>query len=222
MIRAASRALACALMFAGLAIGRHAAAQSAPSFSADLIRGTEGATAAPVGRLSVAAENVRLDTQELADGYFITNSEKPAAVFVRPSAQVYMDARQSSRLIQQFVRIDPADPCRQWQAMARLAGGPDQGAWQCEQIGNATIGGRASRVYLARSDRGEQFTAWIDPQLGFPLQIKLPDGVTFTLEHIQERLLSPDTFEIPSGFRKFDPQALLERVKQSDVWVQPQ
>jgi hypothetical protein len=106
--------------------------------------------------------------------------------------------------------------------MARLAGGPEQGAWQCRQTGNVTMGGRALLVYVARSDSGEQFTAWIDPQLSFPLQIKLTDGVTFAVEHIQEQAPPPETFEIPSGFRKFDPQALLERVKQSDVWVEPQ
>ena len=26
-------------------------------------------------------------------------------------------------------------------------------------------------------------------------------------------------FEIPPGFRKFDPQLVIERIKQSDVWV---
>jgi hypothetical protein len=26
-------------------------------------------------------------------------------------------------------------------------------------------------------------------------------------------------FEIPNGARKFDPRALIERIKQSDVWL---
>jgi hypothetical protein len=26
-------------------------------------------------------------------------------------------------------------------------------------------------------------------------------------------------FEIPPGLRKFDPQTLIQRIKQSDVWV---
>jgi hypothetical protein len=29
------------------------------------------------------------------------------------------------------------------------------------------------------------------------------------------------SLEIPAGFRKVDPQALIERIKQSDVWVEP-
>jgi hypothetical protein len=28
-----------------------------------------------------------------------------------------------------------------------------------------------------------------------------------------------DLFEVPSGLRKFDPEALIKRIKQSDVWV---
>ena len=26
-------------------------------------------------------------------------------------------------------------------------------------------------------------------------------------------------FEVPQGFRKFDPEALIRQIKQSDVWV---
>jgi hypothetical protein len=208
------------LMLAGLVPSGQASARPAHSFSVDLVRRTgDAAAAAPAGRLYVAAEKVRLDTPELADGYFISDSEKPAAFFVRPSARVYMDARQSSRLIQLFVPIDPTDPCRQWQTMARLAGEPDRGAWQCAEIGNETIGGRELVVYRARVGNVEQFTGWIDPQLTFPVQIKLQEGVTFAAEAVHEQVLASEAFEIPAGFRKFDPQALLERVKQSDVWV---
>jgi hypothetical protein len=164
---------------------------------------------------------VRLEVPELSDGYFITDSEKPVAVFIRPGARVYMDARQSSRLIQLFVPVDPAAPCRQWRTMAQLAGEPDEGPWQCTQSGRETIGGRDLAVYRVRAGHVEQFTGWIDPQLGFPVQIKLPDGATCTVEHIQEQPPSQGIFEIPPGFRKFDPEALLKRVKQSDVWVGP-
>jgi hypothetical protein len=207
-------------MLAGLVPSGQASAQPAHSFSADLVRRTgEAGAFVPAGRLYVAAEKVRLETPELADGYFIGDSEKHAALFVRPGARVYMDARQSSRLVQLFVPIDPTDPCPRWQAMARLAGEPDRGAWQCTQTGNETIGGRELVVYRAHAGNVEQFTGWIDPQLAFPLQIKLPDGVTFAAKALHEQVLASELFELPAGFRKFDPQALLERVKQSDVWV---
>jgi hypothetical protein len=103
--------------------------------------------------------------------------------------------------------------------MARLAGEPDRGAWQCAEIGNETIGGRELVVYRARAGDVERFTGWIDPQFAFPVRIQLPDGVIFAAESIRDQVPARELFEIPSGFRKFDPQALLERVKQSDVWV---
>jgi hypothetical protein len=28
-------------------------------------------------------------------------------------------------------------------------------------------------------------------------------------------------FNLPSGFRKLDPRALIERIKHSDAWVDP-
>jgi hypothetical protein len=63
--------------------------------------------------------------------------------------------------------------------------------------------------------------AWIDPDLGFPLQIKLPDGVTFTATIVRQPENAADRFEIPATFRKFDPAALVDRIRQSDVWVEP-
>jgi hypothetical protein len=44
------------------------------------------------------------------------------AYFVRPAQKIFMDARQSSQLIQMFVFVDPYDPCTRWRAMAVIAG----------------------------------------------------------------------------------------------------
>ena len=40
-----------------------------------------------------------------------------------------------------------------------------------------------------------------------------------TAEHIRDEPQPAQTFEIPAGMRKFDPEALIQRIKQSDVWV---
>ena len=45
------------------------------------------------------------------------------------------------------------------------------------------------------------------------------DGVTITVQNLQEGPQSARLFVIPTNFRKFDPQALIKRIKQSDVWV---
>ena len=50
----------------------------------------------------------------------------------------------------------------------------------------------------------------------------MADGTAVDLKNIQEQPQPASLFEIPPGYRKFDPKALLERIKQSDVWVDPQ
>jgi hypothetical protein len=197
-----------------------AAAACAQQFSADLlIVRHEGVAAEPAGKLQVIDNKVRLETPELADGFFLIDGATPAAYFVRPAARVFMEARQSSRLTRMFVLVDPDDPCRQWQAMAKLAGSADQGDWRCERTGEETIGGRSAIAYRAVSGSGRQLIGWIDTARKFPLRIKTEDGAVITVENIRDDPQPTPLFEIPAGFRKFDPQALIQQIKQSDVWV---
>jgi hypothetical protein len=205
------------LVLVGLLLCGPASAR-AQQFSADLVR-RQGDTMAPAGKLSVLDDKVRLETPELADGFFLVDGAKPVAYFVRPATRIYMEARQSSRLTRLFVPVDPDEPCRQWQAMARLAGAEDQGDWRCERMGEDIINGRRVTAYRAVSALNEQILGWIDPEYRFPLQIKTQDGAVITVENIRDRPASAQPLEIPEGFRKFDPQALIERIKQSDVWV---
>jgi hypothetical protein len=68
---------------------------------------------------------------------------------------------------------------------------------------------------------GEQRLGWIDPRLRFPLKIAAEDGTIYELKNIVEEAQTADRFEIPDDFRKFDPRQLIERIKHSDVWVEP-
>ena len=45
------------------------------------------------------------------------------------------------------------------------------------------------------------------------------DGSTITAENVRDEPQPAQLFEIPPGFRKFDPLNLIQRIKQSDVWV---
>jgi hypothetical protein len=51
------------------------------------------------------------------------------------------------------------------------------------------------------------------------LRIKTEDGSTITAENVRDEPQPAQLFEIPPGFRKFDPLNLIQRIKQSDVWV---
>jgi hypothetical protein len=214
------RTMSCLVALGVLLIASPAPAHSSRSVVADVVRSQAGMAPVTVGRLWIAADRARLQLAELSDGYFIIDGAAPSAVFVNLAARTYMDARRSSRLTQWFVPVDPADPCRQWQAMARLAGEPDHGSWHCERIGETRARGHDAFAVRATAGSEPQFIGWVDPELGFPVRVELADGTTFSVETIREEPQTAESMQVPSGFHKFDPLALIERIKQSDVWVE--
>lgn len=192
-------------------------AAEAQQFSANIVVQRNGATT-PAGRLRVLDGKVRIETPEVADGFFLVDTAKPSAYFVRPAGRIYMDARQSSQLTRLLVPVDPDEPCRQWQTMAHLAGLTGQGDWRCERAGEEEIDGHQVSVFHAVSGSA-QISGWIDRARKFPLRIKTEDGSIISLEQVKDEPQSASLFEPPSNFRKFSPEALIERIKQSDVWV---
>jgi hypothetical protein len=123
-------ALSLALgVLGGLAfLGCPAAAQQ---FSADIVTtGVTGWAGGAAGKLYVSNGAVRLETPDLPASFFVVNGDTGTAYLVRPAQRVFMDAKQSSRLTQILVPVDPEDPCEQWQAMAIVAASrtkPDSG-----------------------------------------------------------------------------------------------
>ena len=194
------------------------AAVQAQQFSADIVM-RHGDDKKPAGHVSVRDGKVRIEAAEHADGFFLVDPAKPSATFVRPGARVFMEAGQSSRLTRLFVPVDPDAPCRQWQAMAQLAGSAGEGAWRCERTAEETIEGRSTVVFKVVSAAGRETVGWIDRELKFPVQIRTEDGASLTLASIKDGPQSASSFEIPATFRKFSLDALMERIKQSDVWV---
>jgi hypothetical protein len=206
------------LALAGVLLCGRAPAQ-AQQFSADLVTiGGDGA-AAPAGKLRVDGDKVRIEAAEFADGFFLIDAAKPVALFVRPAARIFMEARQSSRLTQVFVPVDPEAPCRAWQAMARVAGVVGQEDWRCERAGEETIDGHRTIAYRAVSRSGRELFGWIDPVRKFPLRIKSEGGAAITAKNVRDEPQPAQLLEIPASFRKFDPQILIQQIKQSDVWV---
>ncbi len=211
-VAAAIGLAACAIDFA-----------AAQEFSATLVAsGAEDmATGAP-GRVNVAGGKVRIETPELVTGFFLVDAGANTAYFVRPTLHTYMEARQSSVLAQIFVPLDPDDPCARWQAMAKLSGAAANGsAWRCERTGEETLDGHLATTWRAVSPRQRTYVAWIDRELKFPLRIATNFGTSFSLTAIVRAPQPASLFRIPPNFKKFDPQGLIDRIKQSDVWVEP-
>jgi len=214
--RAGWGALACLLAWACLAISGVAAVH-AQQFSADIVTSRDGGPG-PAGRISVSDGKVRIETTEHPDGVFLVDTMRPSAWFVRPAARLYMDAKQSSRFTALFVPVDPDAPCRAWQTMARVAGA-GEGDWRCERIGEETVDGHAVIAFRVSSDSKPMFSASVDGTRKFPLRIRTEDGALFALEAIKDEPQPASSFELPASYRKFSPEALVERIKQSDVWV---
>jgi hypothetical protein len=173
-----------------------------------------------VGRLYVGNGVVRIETPDIRNGRFLVDVKADTAFFVLPAQHVFMDAKQSSRLTQIFVPVDPESPCWAWQVRAKLAGAADQGGqWRCERLGAESAGGRATIKYLVTLARGETDYAWIDLGLKFPVKCQFADGSGAALSQISQGPQPAALFAVPADYRKFDPQRLIEQIKQSDVWV---
>jgi hypothetical protein len=217
-----AKALSLALGLLGFAAGPGGSA-SAQQFSADLVTtNTQGQPIGEAGNLYVGDGVVRIEAPEFRRGRFLVNVNIGTALFVIPAQRVFMDAKQSSRLTQILVPVDPNDPCRTWTRMAQIAGVADQvGQWRCERLGTEAAGGGPTIKYLATSPDGEKDSAWIDGSLRFPVKFKFADGSGIALSDIRRGPQPTALFSVPAGYRKFDPRRLIERIKQSDVWVDP-
>jgi hypothetical protein len=204
--------------------GAFAETPPAHDFSADIVsRDATGAATGSAGRIFVSSGNVRIETSNTPAGFFLIDGAAATAVFVRPAQQVFMDARQSSLLTQIFLPVDPNVPCSQWQAAAKNASVPNaSGDWHCERIDTARVDGHDTTVqYTVVSSNQESTQRWIDTALNFPVKLRQSDGATLALEHIRVAAQPASLFTVPPNYRKSDPRALIDRIKQSDVWVEP-
>jgi hypothetical protein len=195
----------------------------AQQFSAELIAGNStGGTVGRPGKIFVANRKVRIETSDFPNSFLIVDSNIPAAYLVRQRLRVFMDAKQSSRLTRLFVAPGDLDPCTQWRTMAEVAGIVigDGGQWRCETAETESLDGRASRKFRITSP-SDRATAWIDVQLNFPVKFEIDDGAVLALRNIEEGPQPPETFDVPGNFKKFNQQLFLERLKRTDIWVEP-
>jgi hypothetical protein len=190
-------------------------------FSADIVsRDAAGAAVSSAARVYVANRQVRIELTGPQSEYFLIDGDTGSVLFVRPAQRVFMDAKQSSLLTQIFVPIDPTDPCRQWRAAAINAGVPNAGGdWRCARIDAEKADRPAGIEYRVVSPDQNTSQRWVDQTLEFPVKLRSQDGTTIALEHIRVAAQPANLFAVPPSYRKFDPQALIERIKHSDVWA---
>jgi hypothetical protein len=195
----------------------------AEEFSADIVTtGAPAASAPRVGKIYVQNDEIHIAIPDLPAGFFLLDAARPSAYFVEPAGKLFMDAKQTSPLTQILVPLDPNDPCPRWRTMAVAAGATDaNGSWTCQSIGKDSLDGRNVLLYRTFTSWRRTNLIWIDPQLKFPLRIRSDDGTTVDLKNLREGPQEASLFALPATYRKFDPQVLINRIKQSDVWVEP-
>jgi hypothetical protein len=197
-----------------------AAPPASHQFSADIVSRDATGQVTASARLYVADRRVRIETTEASAGFFLIDGATDTALFVRPAQRVFMDAKRSTPLTQIFVPVDSNHPCRAWQASAQKADVPGAGGnWYCARIDAASIGRHPTLEYDVISPDRTQSRRWIDPQLAFPIKVRVADGTTIALEHLRMEPQPASLFAVPPSFNKLDPQALIDRIKQSDVWA---
>jgi hypothetical protein len=212
----ASAVLKLALLWSASALAQ----SPLQSFSAEIVSvDTDGAPLGAAAKLYVADRKARIEMAGSADSFFVSDAGAGTALVVRSAQRLYLDARQSTPLTQIFVRVDPYHPCRQWQAAAATAGLPSIGDWQCKPIARAIVSQHEIIEYrVVTRDRQTNY-GWVDAALGFPVKWQAVDGRVFVVENILLQAQPKSLFSIPPRYRKLDPQALLERIKHSDVWA---
>jgi hypothetical protein len=216
----ASTVLHLALLCSAGALAQSPRQSSPQSFSADIVSLDSGrARLGASAKLRAANRKTRIELPGAADGFFISDTDAGTALFVRSAQRLYLDARQSTPLTRIFVWVDPGDPCRQWQAAAVTAGVVGTGEWRCEPVERAIVNEHQVIEYRISMPGGQSSYGWVDSMIGFPVKWQAADGNLFVLENILLDAQPANMFSIPPDYRKLDPQALLERIKHSDVWV---
>jgi len=216
ILRRTSAVLHLALLCSAGALAQ----SSPPSFSADIVSLDAGGGRGRAAKLRVSNHKTRIEMAGASDGFFLSDLDAGTALFVRAAQRLYLDARQSTPLTRIFVPVDPRDPCRQWQAAAATAGVPGTGEWHCEPIERTIVNHHEIIEYRMMTFDRQSSYGWVDPAIGFPVKWRAADGKVFVVQNISLQAQPQSLFSIPSDYRKLDPQALLERIKHSDVWAE--
>jgi hypothetical protein len=215
---AAAFCIGVAARLGDLSVAAHAEDFTAVLVTVDPLRPSD---TSPV-RIYVSDNKVRLDPAGFHGGFFIIDGDAGTATFVRPNERVFMDAKQSTPLTQIFVPLNPAAPCPRWKEMALSAGALDQEAeWRCAMLGDDVVDGRTLVKYQMGPSEVQQRSVWLDPRETVAVMSQFPGGTITKLENVKHEPQPAMLFVIPPGYQKFEAQRLINRIKQSDVWVEP-
>jgi len=78
----------------------------------------------------------------------------------------------------------------------------------CKKAGAEVVNGRSCDKYENTDKSGRSSTVWIDQKLHFPIRVQDADGATTDFTNVKEGAQDPSLFQLPAGYRQFDPRAV--------------
>ena len=191
--------------------------------SADIVStNADGQPAGSPGKVYVSNDKVRIETPDVASGFFIVDGATNAA---------FLCARHNEcSWKRQTVELPYPNPCspRSGRPLPKMAGnGRERGcnrdrqpmALQPDRPSDHR-GPRDHKLYRCVATEKAN-TQWIDPGPEFLVRSQTDNGIVIDLTNIQEGPQPASLFQIPVSYSKFDPRRLIEIIKRSDVWVEP-
>ena len=194
-------------MALGLAVLAGPAA--AQQFSADMV--TSGGHEGKPGKIYVSGDKVRMDN---GHGAMIADGKADKTYVLMPEQKMYMDMpAKGGQMTQIFMPVDVQNPCPQWQKI--MSKDKDNAITSCKRVGEEQVNGRNAVKYQATGNDGKVHYAWLDTKLRFLVKTQDPDGNGMQLQNIKEGTQAASLFELPSDYRKFDMQQMMQQRMQS-------
>ena len=76
----------------------------------------------------------------------------------------------------------------------------------CTKAGTETVNGRSCDKWLMKTSNGPE-TVWMDQKLHFPIRKETAES-TLNVTNVKEGSQPESLFEVPAGYRKFDPRMM--------------
>ena len=174
-------------------------------FSADMYNSQNGRPLALEGKIYMATNKVRIDSQQpQAHGVVIIDMATRTNIILMPERKMYVEMPETQSFQRQaydfFRPSDVNNACVDWQQL------PMNRGLVCRKLGNETVNGRNTVKYEGTKPGQGVGYVWFDPVLRFPL--KWQDRNQFgELRNLNVGSQPAGLFQVPPGYQKMQTPA---------------
>jgi hypothetical protein len=199
----------------GLTLSPLQAAEKGPPvpFTADFIATEDGETVSG-GKYFAAPEGIRMEGVTGGEPYvMIINFPKRATYHLMAKERMYIE-----------MSIDPEETTATtddlFSGMSFGEACPDMGG-KGTRLGRETLHGRKVEKWRCQNLDGDEVTVWHDTKLKMAIRAEDPDGI-FEMSNIKEGPLSPQLFQPPADYTKFEMPLPIPSGRPSSAPKNPQ